>query len=109
MDTVIEYQELNWLAIIRCGEVSGGLPQCSHNKEWKGTLGKRKRTLDQDQETPPLINTLVKKSRHQWLMEEVNPTNVQSYAPACLCYVLRITSVALKSCKQFRLLSANST
>ncbi|RUS34807.1 hypothetical protein BC938DRAFT_478439 [Jimgerdemannia flammicorona] len=38
VDIIIEYQELSWLLAIGCGEVAGGLPQCSRAKEWTDTL-----------------------------------------------------------------------
>ncbi|RUP45523.1 hypothetical protein BC936DRAFT_148060 [Jimgerdemannia flammicorona] len=38
VDIIIEYQELNWLPVVGCGEVSGGLPRCSRAKEWTDTL-----------------------------------------------------------------------
>ncbi|CAG8620122.1 11517_t:CDS:2, partial [Paraglomus brasilianum] len=38
VDIIVEYQQLNWLPVVACGEVSGGLPQCSHCKEWLDTL-----------------------------------------------------------------------
>ncbi|CAG8574032.1 3157_t:CDS:2 [Paraglomus occultum] len=38
VDGIIEHQELGWLPTIGCGEISGGLPRCTRDEEWKDTL-----------------------------------------------------------------------
>jgi hypothetical protein len=38
VDAMIEYQNLSWIPVIGCLEVSGGLPRCSRSKEWDDTL-----------------------------------------------------------------------
>jgi len=38
VDVLVKFHGLHWSPDLACGEISGGLPRCSHAKEWIDTL-----------------------------------------------------------------------